>query len=47
MKALYLAIVAIGVLALTGCNTIKGMGEDVESGGEHIQDAADDVKEEM
>ncbi|MDN6180118.1 MAG: entericidin A/B family lipoprotein [Halomonas subglaciescola] len=25
---------------LTGCNTFAGMGEDVEQGGEAVQDAA-------
>lgn len=25
---------------LTGCNTISGMGQDVEEGGEAVQDAA-------
>jgi predicted small secreted protein len=26
---------------LAGCNTVEGVGEDVEAGGEAIQDAAD------
>jgi entericidin B len=26
---------------LAGCNTVEGLGEDIESGGESIQDAAD------
>ncbi|MCG7601403.1 entericidin A/B family lipoprotein [Halomonas sp. McH1-25] len=25
---------------LTGCNTLEGAGEDIEQGGEEIQDAA-------
>jgi entericidin B len=33
--------------ALTACNTFEGMGKDVERGGEHVQDAAKDVKEKM
>ncbi|MEC9372640.1 MAG: entericidin A/B family lipoprotein [Planctomycetota bacterium] len=28
-------------LALASCNTIEGAGEDVESAGEAVQDAAD------
>jgi predicted small secreted protein len=39
-----LAIVGI-VLALltvvTGCNTVEGMGKDIERGGEKIQEIAD------
>jgi entericidin B len=33
--------------ALTACNTFEGMGKDVERGGEHVQDAAKDVKKKM
>ncbi|MBN1362173.1 MAG: entericidin A/B family lipoprotein [Sedimentisphaerales bacterium] len=31
----------LGSVALTGCNTVRGAGEDIEAGGEAIQDAAD------
>lgn len=34
------ALVA-GGLALAGCNTVEGVGEDVESAGEAVKDAAD------
>lgn len=41
MKKLTLAIAAIvAVLGLTACNTVKGIGKDVEQGGEAIQKAA-------
>ncbi|MGZ8158772.1 MAG: entericidin A/B family lipoprotein [Methylobacter sp.] len=33
--------------ALMACNTIEGMGKDVESGGEHVQDASKNVKKGM
>lgn len=33
--------------ALTACNTIEGMGKDVERGGEHVQDAAKEVQKKM
>jgi entericidin B len=26
--------------ALAGCNTMEGAGQDVERGGQHVQDAA-------
>ncbi len=32
------AILMIGLMS--GCNTIQGAGEDIEAGGEKIQDAA-------
>jgi len=35
--------IVIGVavfLALTGCNTLKGLGEDIQKGGQAIEKAA-------
>src|ERR1051325_2836299 len=40
MKILLLAL-AFGTLLAAGCNTIHGMGRDIERGGEATQDAAD------
>ena len=38
----YLALFfATGTLVLAGCNTIEGVGRDVESVGETVADAAD------
>jgi predicted small secreted protein len=37
-----IAIIALsGSLAVAACNTIEGAGEDVESVGETVQDAAE------
>jgi predicted small secreted protein len=38
-----LCLVAMSV-GLSACNTIKGAGKDVESGGEKVQDAASDAQ---
>ena len=39
-----LAAILLGVMLIaTGCNTVKGVGEDVESGGEAIQGAAEEA----
>lgn len=38
---LAIAIVAFSTVALTGCNTVEGAGEDIESTGDAIQDSAD------
>jgi predicted small secreted protein len=35
------AIVIVSLCALSGCNTFKGMGEDIESLGESIQGAGE------
>lgn len=34
----FIALLAMG--ALSGCNTMAGMGQDVEEGGEAVQEAA-------
>lgn len=40
-KWMVLMMLGAFVVALAGCNTLKGAGEDIEAGGEAIQDAAD------
>jgi entericidin B len=40
-----LSLLAMGVLA--GCNTVEGMGKDIERGGEKLQGTAQDTKEKM
>lgn len=38
---------AAAFTSLTACNTVEGVGKDVEAGGEVVQDVAKDVKEEI
>lgn len=40
MKVTTVAILGLLLLALSGCNTMHGLGEDIERGGEAVQDAA-------
>ena len=41
MKKLCIMLVLLGaVLSITGCNTIKGAGKDVENVGDAMKDAA-------
>lgn len=41
-------VVILGFMTLlSACNTIEGMGKDVSSGGDHVEDAAKDVKKGM
>ncbi|QJQ95004.1 MULTISPECIES: entericidin A/B family lipoprotein [Halomonadaceae] len=35
-----LMLVLISLILLSGCNTIRGAGEDIEQGGEAIQRSA-------
>jgi len=46
-SALFLIFLFTGSLASMGCNTVHGMGQDIERGGEKTQDAADAVKRRM
>lgn len=43
--AALLALLMLGVLA--GCNTMQGMGRDIERGGEKLQDSARDTGKKM
>jgi predicted small secreted protein len=39
MKRILFALLAVTYL-LAGCNTIEGMGKDIQKGGEKIEEAA-------
>ena len=39
LRKVTIATLAIAVLALGGCNTVKGLGQDVESVGQAGDDA--------
>ncbi|MFC7498736.1 entericidin A/B family lipoprotein [Enterovirga sp. GCM10030262] len=41
VRKLFALFAITGSLALAACNTIEGAGEDVESVGETVSDAAD------
>ena len=43
MKKVLAGLYLLGLLTVfvSGCNTIEGMGKDIEHGGEAIQEAAD------
>jgi predicted small secreted protein len=44
VRRILLGIVLSGmILALVGCNTIRGIGEDITQAGEAISEAADGV----
>jgi predicted small secreted protein len=37
-------VVAISLGGVLGCNTVRGVGRDIERGGEITQDAAESVQ---
>ena len=43
-STLILAIAIAGTLAVSACNTMEGVGKDVQAGGEAIHDTAKDAK---
>lgn len=50
MKQHWYAVVALllaSAFGLSACNTVQGMGKDVERGGEKVQDAAERTKQKM
>ncbi|MCB5190847.1 entericidin A/B family lipoprotein [Methylobacillus arboreus] len=44
MKKLTAFLMLCGFIALTGCNTMKGAGQDIQRGGEKLENAADKNK---
>jgi predicted small secreted protein len=42
---LMLAAVLMLQLTLAGCNTISGMGQDIEAAGDAIEDQAEETKD--
>jgi len=48
LKKVFAALIIVGslagILGSVACNTIHGLGKDIERGGEKTQDAADAVR---
>ena len=40
MKRWIIAVLALGVIVLAGCNTVEGMGKDIKKAGESIEKSA-------
>lgn len=38
----FMIVSVLVVSGLSGCNTMRGLGKDIERGGEKIQEATDD-----
>ncbi|TQV70106.1 entericidin A/B family lipoprotein [Denitrobaculum tricleocarpae] len=43
----HIGAAVVVALGLSACNTIEGIGEDVEAGGEAISETAEDTKEKL
>ncbi|AKJ27012.1 entericidin A/B family lipoprotein [Caldimonas brevitalea] len=42
-----LSAVLAATFTMSACNTVEGVGKDVERGGEKLQDSAEDTKKKM
>jgi predicted small secreted protein len=40
MKTTVSALLITALLALVGCNTVQGIGQDIQKGGQVLEDAA-------
>ncbi len=40
MKTFVLSVLIASIFALTGCNTVKGVGQDIQKAGSVIEGAA-------
>jgi len=48
LRRLMTGLALTGLLAaLAACNTVSGMGEDLQSGGRAISDTAEDVEQDL
>ena len=47
MKTSISILMLLVFAAMDACNTTRGLGEDVEAAGEGIQNAAEEVEEEL
>ncbi|MBK8199629.1 MAG: entericidin A/B family lipoprotein [Acidobacteria bacterium] len=48
MKKIVAALFVVAMLpSLTACNTVKGVGKDVQAGGEAVEEVAKDVEDEI
>ncbi len=47
MKNLILLAWMLVLVGLSACNTTRGAGEDIEAAGEGMQDAAQDVEDDI
>nr|WP_084324235.1 MULTISPECIES: entericidin A/B family lipoprotein [Hyphomonas] len=46
-KSMSIPLLALATVFLVACNTVRGVGEDVQAGGEAIEDTARGTQEEL
>lgn len=46
-KLISIPVLALAAVFMTACNTVEGVGEDVQAGGEAIEDTAKTVEDDI
>lgn len=41
LSTVLLGAYVLGMLGMAGCNTMKGAGQDIQKGGQKLEDSAD------
>jgi entericidin B len=44
LRKIVSVLLAASFLALVGCNTMEGLGQDIEKGGQKLQNKAEEAK---
>lgn len=47
LKITLMSLLLLSSFGLAACNTISGMGQDVEAAGDAVSDTAEETKEQM
>jgi entericidin B len=43
-RIVYAVLLAVGLMGLSACNTMSGLGEDIQRGGQKLEDSAERKK---
>jgi entericidin B len=43
-RIVYAVLLAMGLMGLSACNTMSGLGEDIQRGGQKLEDSAERKK---
>lgn len=46
-KVLAALLLTTGAISITACNTIQGVGEDVQAAGAAVEDTSEEVEEDL
>jgi entericidin B len=47
IRAAQLALLPAALLTLAACNTVEGAGQDIQAGGQAVENTAEEVEDEI